>query len=429
MTVPVCSNYGIQFSERAAVCPQCGAPAPALTEWAAQIEMQQSRSRTRAIVTVVGVIAIGVIAFLACTKQPIGTDQRESEQVVAKWKERQAATERTLALSRLTDGNYSTAEDLLRDCTRIDPFAVAGSLSDSMRTKCGDAHIDAARKSLRGGDLAAAGAQIDLAAMYMPKSQEVSAIRDAISALKIIDRLKQIAEQTRGEGEKAVAQARLPRGARYAFGFVLRERFLSQGEDIKVRVSGQLNDRITLEWALFNDFRTHRMRQREGLMPEMKALGFRRVDVTDGHDYHVHWDVIQPITETTNHGERLSMDQRVAALIEQTLNGSTEEQAFAELESLGCAAVPAIIRRMDDHRSLPDPRITLRNKSVNAFEGLRHYGPKQVVDALAAILNQVTGQHFGAIYNGGTDALRADTVRGWREYLRKTQPKNLCVNE
>jgi hypothetical protein len=49
---------------------------------------------------------------------------------------------------------------------------------------------------------------------------------------------------------------------------------------------------------------------------------------------------------------------------------------------------------MDDRRSLPDPRISLKNKSPQAFEGLRHYGPQEVVDALAAILNQITGQKF-----------------------------------
>ena len=88
-------------------------------------------------------------------------------------------------------------------------------------------------------------------------------------------------------------------------------------------------------------------------------------------------------------------DQRVAVLIVRMLKANTEQKAFSDLEALGCVAVPAIIRRMDDRRRLPDPRISLRNKSPDAFEGIRHYGPTQVVDALAAILNQLTGQAFG----------------------------------
>jgi hypothetical protein len=121
-----------------------------------------------------------------------------------------------------------------------------------------------------------------------------------------------------------------------------------------------------------------------------------------------------------------TLDERVAELIGQTLNSATEQQAFSDLETLGCPAVPAIIARMDDRQLLPDPRISLRNNWPTAFEGLRHYGPQKVVDALAAILNQLTGQDFGLIYNGGSDAARTDAIRGWRAFLRNTPPEKLC---
>ena len=125
-------------------------------------------------------------------------------------------------------------------------------------------------------------------------------------------------------------------------------------------------------------------------------------------------------------GSSPAVEKRVAVLIGKILNSSTEQQAFADLEALGCPAVPAIIERMDDSRSLPNPRISLRNKSPQAFEGMRHYGPRKVVDALAAILNQITGQDFGFIFNGATDAERTKTVRAWREFLHKTPAANLC---
>lgn len=121
------------------------------------------------------------------------------------------------------------------------------------------------------------------------------------------------------------------------------------------------------------------------------------------------------------------VDKKVRALIEKMVtNAEAQHRAFAELEAMGCAAVPSIIERMDDRRELPDPNISLRNKSRQAFEGLRHYGPKKVVDALAAILNQITGQDFGFIYNGGTEAERAETVRGWHDYLKRTPATELC---
>jgi hypothetical protein len=119
-------------------------------------------------------------------------------------------------------------------------------------------------------------------------------------------------------------------------------------------------------------------------------------------------------------------DKQVALLIEKSLQRKTEQQAFSDLETLGCAAVPAIIKRMDDRRKLPVPRISLRNKSPDAFEGMRHYSPQVVVDALAAILSQITGQGFGFISNGATEAERTKTIQGWRDFLKKTAPSKLC---
>jgi hypothetical protein len=120
------------------------------------------------------------------------------------------------------------------------------------------------------------------------------------------------------------------------------------------------------------------------------------------------------------------IDHRVSALIESMLKPDTEEKAFSDLEALGCAAVPATIQRMDERRTLPDRRISLVNKSPKAFEGIRHYGPTQVVDALAAILNQVTGKDFGFIYNGATDEERTKTIQGWRKFLDSTPAPDLC---
>lgn len=121
-------------------------------------------------------------------------------------------------------------------------------------------------------------------------------------------------------------------------------------------------------------------------------------------------------------------DKRVAVIINRmTKGGETEQKAFSELEALGCAAVPAIVAQMDDRRELPDKRMSLVNKFPNAFEGKRHYGPEKVVDALDAILNQLTGQSFGFLGNGASDAERTKAVEGWREFIRATPPEKLCV--
>jgi len=121
-----------------------------------------------------------------------------------------------------------------------------------------------------------------------------------------------------------------------------------------------------------------------------------------------------------------NIDNRVATLIKRMMQGSTEQKAFADLEVLGCPAVPAIIRQMDDRRNLPERRISLRNKSPQAFEGMRYYGPEEVVDALATILNQITGQDFGSIHSGASEPRRSAAVQGCHDFLLKTPPDKLC---
>ena len=120
-----------------------------------------------------------------------------------------------------------------------------------------------------------------------------------------------------------------------------------------------------------------------------------------------------------------AVEKRVKSLIDKMARRSTEEKAFADLEAIGCSAVPIVIANMDDRRDLPDPNIALVNKMPGAFEGRRFYGPKKIVDALDAILNQQTG-HGGTIVNGGTDQERANAVKAWREWLAKTPADKRC---
>lgn len=121
-----------------------------------------------------------------------------------------------------------------------------------------------------------------------------------------------------------------------------------------------------------------------------------------------------------------TIDEQVAALIAKMLNKSTEQQAFHDLEALGCAGVPAMIGQMDDRRPLPDPHISFSNNYPEAFEETRSYEPKVVVDALAAILSQITGQNFGLIYNGASEAQRKKTIQGWRDFLRNRPTSKPC---
>ena len=108
---------------------------------------------------------------------------------------------------------------------------------------------------------------------------------------------------------------------------------------------------------------------------------------------------------------------RVKRLIADMHNGAKANDAYIELEKMGFDAVPGIICQMDDRQELAQKHISLENNYPDAWEAYRHYSPKVVVDVLEAILNQITGQGFGFIENGGTEEERANTVRGWRTYL------------
>ena len=116
--------------------------------------------------------------------------------------------------------------------------------------------------------------------------------------------------------------------------------------------------------------------------------------------------------------EKLPHFDKVRALIARLglVRGNQQQRVFDQLEALGAAAVPAIIAQMDDRRPLRTQAISLVNHAPDAFEGIRHYGPEQVVDGLDAVLNQITGAGFGQITNGGSDFQRDVTVAGWRVF-------------
>ena len=122
--------------------------------------------------------------------------------------------------------------------------------------------------------------------------------------------------------------------------------------------------------------------------------------------------------------ENFNIDKKMYSRVNQYINNTTnillENNSFKQLEEMGENGVPYIILLMDNFKTLPIKSITLENKGENAFEGYRHYGPELVIDALAAILNQITGEDFGSIHNG--DAAQEERIlalNGWRIYLYK----------
>jgi hypothetical protein len=122
--------------------------------------------------------------------------------------------------------------------------------------------------------------------------------------------------------------------------------------------------------------------------------------------------------------EKFNIDKRLYDRVNGYINNTTnilfEHSSFKQLEEMGEIGVPYIILLMDNFKTLPIKSIILKNKNEDAFEAYRHYGPELVIDALAAILNQITGEDFGALENGeATQEERIRVLNGWRIYLYK----------
>lgn len=96
------------------------------------------------------------------------------------------------------------------------------------------------------------------------------------------------AEEEKRLREEGAAREAAAADKRRAYADTLRTLFLDQGLDIKVRSSGRNAERLELRFVLFNDVWTHRF-QKDGMVEQWQGLGFERVDVKDGYDYHRYW--------------------------------------------------------------------------------------------------------------------------------------------
>lgn len=71
--------------------------------------------------------------------------------------------------------------------------------------------------------------------------------------------------------------------------------------------------------------------------------------------------------------------------------------------------------------------MSLANETPGAFEGRRHYSPNAVHDALAAVLNQLTGENFVFVYNGATQQERESNRRKWVGWCQEKFPTQAAI--
>jgi hypothetical protein len=128
-------------------------------------------------------------------------------------------------------------------------------------------------------------------------------------------------------------------------------------------------------------------------------------------------------------GNVLPRESEVQSLVELMVDKRTDpgtaQAVYEAVIALGKEAVPAIIKYMDDRRKLNIPKITLAPWWPDAHEGLVHYGPETVTDLMSVALMALTNEDLTAIYNGGTELERAQAVRIWKIYERRTYGKSV----
>lgn len=137
---------------------------------------------------------------------------------------------------------------------------------------------------------------------YSTVCDSISSYLSSIKHKRVLFREQWLKEQTRIKRETRLAEVRKKKEEKKAkqlkikqmketrikYGKLLRNKYLDQGLDIKVNVSGTNKDRITLSFSLFNDVWSHNF-SKGTFFDEIKLLGFKRLVMTDNYDYTVYW--------------------------------------------------------------------------------------------------------------------------------------------
>lgn len=189
--------------------------------------------------------------------------------------ELKAAEEVRSALAAL--GKNPPADAVIEACR---PGISANALKrlQDVADACASGYLTLARKALRSGELATARMHLgNLNTLTGVRTEEIAKASAQLD--KLTTEEKERAEKRR-ERERA-AQAAVER-KQYAA--ELRDHFLDQGMDIKVSVSGSNNDRLKLQFVLFNDVWLHRF-QKGSLIGEIRSKGFKRIDMSDGYNW------------------------------------------------------------------------------------------------------------------------------------------------
>lgn len=124
---------------------------------------------------------------------------------------------------------------------------------------------------------------IDACKEYNPNFLSIE--QKMVKVKSILDaRSKEIAKKNQALNEAAKSVTRK------LFGETLRNRYLDDNLDIKVKVYGKNNTKIKLTYVFFGDVWSHKMQSSDAI-GQIKELGFKSLEMSNGYDWGVSWNL------------------------------------------------------------------------------------------------------------------------------------------
>lgn len=281
---------------------------PVLADWMKASDLEELRGTTTtsdstpplldrlspkatAAIVAIGVAIIAGLIFIATLMNRVEVSRRtEQEARYNAQREKIRLAALAAARTRLSSlANERQPTEFAQQCETIENLDRA-SMSPDLLARCAAAHFAVARRLSEAANLADARRAYGIARVTEGGSGAAYERFDAeLTRRERKAREKAAAEQKALAAREARDRANAETAARRAYAELLRNRFLDQNLDIKVTVSGAKAERITLKFALFNDVWAHRI-QKDGLLEELRNMGYTRVSLSDGYDYGVYWD-------------------------------------------------------------------------------------------------------------------------------------------